>query len=53
MALSKYAEKLYAWFGLYKITPAEYNTHLLQHPKTSRRGAFNEAFSELLTVYGS
>lgn len=53
MALSLYAEKLYAWLGLYKITPAEYNTLLSKSPKAQRRGAFVEAFDELLTVYSS
>jgi len=53
MALSLYAEKLYAWLRLYKMTPSQYNTNLLNHPKAQRRGIFEEAFEELLEEYGS
>jgi hypothetical protein len=51
MALSIYAEKLLAWFNMYKVTPAQYETHLNEHPKAQRRGIFETAFEELLVVY--
>ena len=52
MALSLAAEKLLAWFGLYRITPSEYYYHLYYHPKAQQRGLFASAFDELIAYYG-
>ena len=52
-ALSTAAEKLLAWLTIYKLTPKQYNSQLLLHPKAQRRGAFVGAFEELLDYYGS
>jgi len=52
MALSLAAEKLLAWFGLYKLTPGEYYTILEGSPKAQQRGLFVDAFDELLAEYG-
>lgn len=53
MALTKNAQKLLAWFRLYKITPTEYNEQL--PPTAQRRGAFVNAIQELVdyeSAYG-
>lgn len=52
MALSKGAEKLLAWFNIYKITPGQYYNQLSHHPKAKGRGAFVTEFDELLVEYG-
>jgi hypothetical protein len=52
MALSIYAEKLFAWFKRYKITPGQYYYHLSYHPKAVPHGLFRKAFDELLAEYG-
>ncbi len=51
MALSKNAEKLLAWFGLYKISATAYDAHLTAHPKAQRHGAFVSALAELVAGY--
>lgn len=51
MALSKNATKLLAWFGIYKISAADYQAHLATHPKAQRHGAFVDALAELY-AYG-
>lgn len=45
--MSTYTEKLLAWFGIYKITAADYKAHLARHPKVQQRGLFVEALDEL------
>jgi hypothetical protein len=48
MALSKNAQKLLAWFGLYKTTATDYKIGLdTKYPKAQRRGAFVAALDEL------
>lgn len=48
MTLSKNAQKLLAWFGLYKTTAVAYSNQLaLRAPKAQRRGAFADALAEL------
>lgn len=48
--LSLHAQKLLAWFGIYKITPTEYNYNLsYKYPKAQRRGVFASALAELVT----
>lgn len=56
MSLSRNAERLQAWFDIYKISADEYNTYLNAHPKVQKHGAFVQALRELLsgegTLYG-
>lgn len=47
--LSLYAQKLLAWFGIYKISSADYKAHLAQHPNVQQRGIFVDALDELYT----
>jgi hypothetical protein len=48
MALSRNAEKLLAWFGLYRTTATAYKLNLdSKYPKAQRRGAFVPALDEL------
>lgn len=47
--LSLYAQKLLAWFGIYKISSADYKAHLAKHPKAQQRGLFVDALDELYT----
>ncbi len=49
MALSRNAEKLLAWLGLYNITATNYELQLRTHPHVQRRGAFVAALDELYT----
>lgn len=51
MALSRNAEKLLAWFGLYKISATDYEAQLATHPKAQRHGAFVAALAELVENY--
>jgi hypothetical protein len=47
--MTLYAQKLLAWFGIYKITATQYDAGL--PPKAQRRGLFVDALEELVT-YG-
>lgn len=47
--LSLFAEKLLAWFRIYKITPTIYEQRLATHPKAQRRGIFASALDELVS----
>lgn len=49
--LSLYAQKLLAWFGLYKISAAEYYAHLNNYGIEPHGEPFTTAFNELVT-YG-
>jgi hypothetical protein len=47
--LSTFAQKLLAWFNIYKTTATAYNTNLnSKFPKAERRGAFVTALAELV-----
>jgi hypothetical protein len=46
MALSKFAQKLVNYLGIYKITTAQYKAHLAAHPKAKPHGLFAEALEE-------
>lgn len=48
MALSRNAQKLADWLGLYKLTGTLYNTYLSTRPKAQRHGAFTSALAELV-----
>jgi hypothetical protein len=47
--LSQYAQKLLAWFNLYKITATDYDTRLNTLPKYHKRGVFATALAELVS----
>ena len=46
--LSFYAQKLLAWFGLYKITATTYNTRISYEPNVHAHGIFASALAELV-----
>jgi len=48
MALSKGAQKLLAWFGLYKLTGTQYSSNLAKHPNAHKHGAFAANLDELV-----
>ena len=55
MALSTAADKLLAWFGIYKLSPTTYSNRLATHPHATRHGVFASALTELTdyeTTYG-
>ena len=45
--LSKAAQKLLSYLGIYKLTSAQYKSKLAKHPGAHAHGAFSAALAEL------